>query len=161
MQSVKIMIAGSFKLFPDLIAVFTRYVTDLFPVLLDFFHKGSSGFKILIILIFLSNFYKFLLFFKVLVLFFFQAFIIGVLISVKLSYTLFECAPGLFIFLPWHFTRLEELISKFLDLPDLLLPLVVRIVLSARQYYNFSYDLFLNRQVSLILIIQLVIIFLP
>src|SRR5690606_29228991 len=110
MQSVKIMIAGSFKLFPDLIAVFTRYVTDLFPVLLDFFHKGSSGFKILIILIFLSNFYKFLLFFKVLVLFFFQAFIISVFIPVELSHTLFKCAPGFFIFLSWHLTCLEELI---------------------------------------------------
>src|SRR5690606_15408180 len=104
MRTVKIMITGRFELLPYLITILARYMSYFFPVLLDLLHKRSGRFKIIIVLIVLCDLSKLSLFLQIFILFFLQALIIGVLISVELPYTLLECTPGFLILIPWHFS---------------------------------------------------------
>src|SRR5690606_22411385 len=62
--------------------------------------------------------------------------------------------------LPWYFSSLEKLVPELFYLPDLLLPLIMRGILSTGEDNYFGNDLFFYSKVILILIIKLVIILL-
>src|SRR5690554_1885252 len=116
------MVASGFKLFPNLIAILSRYVSDGFPIVLDFLHYRCYSVKLITILIFLCNFYKFKLLLKVAVLFLFLIFIEAVFLMIKVSCSFFESLPNLFVVVLWNATGVKKLVSKALNFFNSILP---------------------------------------
>src|SRR5690554_4158365 len=116
------MVASGFKLFPNLVAILSWYVSNGFPIALDFLHQWSYSVKLITVFIFLCYFYKFKLLFKIGVLFFFLIFIEAVFLMVKVSCSFFESLPNLFVVVLWNTSSIKKLVSKILNFFNSTLP---------------------------------------
>src|SRR5690606_12896633 len=124
-QSVKVLVTGFFELFPNLVAILSGHMTNVFPIFLNFFHQGRCGLKIFTVFTFLRYFYKRSFLFKIGILFLFLIFVKAIFLIVEVARCIFKSFPDFFIVVFWNSSRTKKSVSKFLNLFNGVLPALV------------------------------------